>query len=203
MNSPRFNRGFSLIEMLITIGIAVVLASLILPVFQSAKKGAAAGACLANLRNIYQLSATWALDNNGYVPQSRWFVEDLPSPYTNLKTQGLQKKQTICPAAGVGSPSYGINTKLVTDSPQWGPADVYFWSHGKYKLSALSPKTIFFTETAKQSWSGSAGSYIAAPEYTGFPHSKKSNVLYADGHIEALDAAALKPSTVWTAGLPN
>ena len=129
-------------------------------------------------------------------------MTNLPSAYKNLIPYGLTPKLMTCPAAGLKAPTYGISSRLVTGSPQWGPGDVYYYSHGKYKLSLLSPRTVFFSETAKQSWSGSAGAYISAPEYAAAPHFGKGNVLFADGHVETVGTNELKTVPLWTNGIP-
>lgn len=202
MKFRRRNLGLTLIEILVVVGIIAVLASLLFPALNSTRKAAANAVCVSNLRQIFQLSAVWATDNDGYVPQSQWYVTNLPSRYSNLTKYGLTTKMTICPASELQSPTYGISSRLVTSDPQWGPGDVYFWSHGKYKLSLLSPRTIFFSETAKQSWSGKAGAYISAPESAAALHANKGNVLYCDGHVEALGTNDLKKVDNWAYGIP-
>jgi prepilin-type N-terminal cleavage/methylation domain-containing protein/prepilin-type processing-associated H-X9-DG protein len=203
MNIPPRQRGFTLMELLITISIVAVVAALLFPVFGTARKAAQNGACASNLRQIFGIAGAWSMDNDGYTPQGRWFVENLPKPYKNLTNYGLTKSMTICPASGLtSSPTYGINAKLVTTNPQWGEGDVHYYSRGLYKTSLLTQRTVFFAETAKQSWSGNAGAYISAPEYYGTPHLKKGNILYADGHIESHDALEMKPPAVWIEGLP-
>jgi len=206
MNTPMNllfrRRGLTLIEILVVISITAVLAALLLPALRNTRKAATGTLCVANLRQIYQISANWAVDNDGYVPQGQWYVDNLPSQYNNLTRYGLTKKLTLCPAAGLQSPTYGINSRLVTGgSSQWGPGDVYYWSHGKYKLALLSPRTILFAETGKQPWSGQAGAYIAAPDYAAAPHFNKGNALFADGHVETLGTNDLKTVSFWTNGL--
>lgn len=202
MKIRRRNHGLTLIEILVVVGIMAVLAALLFPALSNSRKAATSTVCVSNLRQIFQLSAAWAADNDGYLPQGQWYVTNLPSQYSNLTKYGLTKKMTVCPASGLNAPSYGISSRLVTSDPQWGPGDVYYWSHGKYKLALLSPRTIFFAETGKQPWSGSAGAYISAPDYAATPHAKKGNVLYCDGHVEALGTNDLKNVDNWTYGVP-
>jgi prepilin-type processing-associated H-X9-DG protein/prepilin-type N-terminal cleavage/methylation domain-containing protein len=202
MNLRSRNRGLTLIELLVVIGIAVVLAAMLLPTLRNSRRAASSGVCVSNLRQIYQLSSLWSLDNDGYLPQAQWYTTNLPSPYINLTRYGLTKKMTVCPVSGLESPTYGINSRLVTGSPQWGPNDAYFWSRGKYKLSLLGARTVFFAETIQQSWSGKAGAYISVAESAAMPHFGKGNVLFADGHVESLGATELKTNELWTNGIP-
>jgi len=202
MNLSSRNRGLTLVELLVVIGITAALVAMLLPMLRSMRKEAAGSVCVANLRQIHQIAALWALDNDGYVPQGKWYAEDLSPEYSNLTQYGLTKKLMVCPAVELSAPTYGINSRLVISDPKWGPRDVHYWSHGKYKLALLSPKAVFFSETSRQLWSGQAGAYIAAKEYASTSHFGKGNVLFADGHVEALGPDDLKADSLWTNGIP-
>lgn len=205
MKIPPQDKAFSLIEILVAVAIIVILAALSLPAMRAARNAANAGKCTSNLRQIYNLAATWAVDNDGYVPQARWHDENLPSQYKggNLVKLGLTKEMTVCPSSGLKAPSYGLSTRLVVDgTPQWGPGDIYYYVRGKYKLGLLSPRTILFSETGKQAWSGQAGAYVSDTASASTPHSGRGNVLFADGHIEMWDTVELKKTANWTKGIP-
>jgi prepilin-type N-terminal cleavage/methylation domain-containing protein/prepilin-type processing-associated H-X9-DG protein len=198
-------KGFTLIEILVVVAILAILAALSFPVYRAARSASAAAKCVGNLKQIYHLSTVWGLDNEGYIPQARWFDENLPKPYTNLVKYGLTKEMTICPASGLNSPTYGISSKIVTgadDGTQWGKGDYLYYSRGKYKLGLVSPRSIIFAETGKGSPTSLTGFYLAAPEYSATPHSGRGNVVYADGHIEKLELKDMKLPANWTYGLP-
>lgn len=61
-------RGFTLIELLVVISIIAVLASLIAPAVQSARRAARKVQCLSNMRNVGLAMQNFASSNNGSLP---------------------------------------------------------------------------------------------------------------------------------------
>lgn len=62
-------RGFTLIELLVVISIIAVLASLIAPAVQSARRAARKLQCLNNMRNVGLAMQNFASTNNGSLPR--------------------------------------------------------------------------------------------------------------------------------------
>lgn len=60
--------GFTLVELLVVIGIVAVLIAILLPVLSSARRAADRAACLSNLRQIHAALHLYALDYAGQVP---------------------------------------------------------------------------------------------------------------------------------------
>jgi prepilin-type N-terminal cleavage/methylation domain-containing protein/prepilin-type processing-associated H-X9-DG protein len=74
-------RAFTLVELLVVIGIIVVLAGLLLPSLATARDSAKATTCLGNIRQISLAFTTYAMDNQGYTPyQSNQDVDDFANP---------------------------------------------------------------------------------------------------------------------------
>ena len=62
--------GFTLVELLVVIGVLAALAALLLPALQTAHESARRAACLANVRQLTLAAATYVRDNNGYLPEA-------------------------------------------------------------------------------------------------------------------------------------
>lgn len=71
MRSPRtLHGGFTLVELLVVIGIIALLISILLPSLGKARKAANTVKCSANLRSILQGMQIYASQNNGSIPGS-------------------------------------------------------------------------------------------------------------------------------------
>ena len=61
-------RAFTLVEMLLVIGIIALLFALLLPALSRAREGARATACRSNLKQVHQALMLYAQNNNGRIP---------------------------------------------------------------------------------------------------------------------------------------
>lgn len=64
----RTRRAFTLVELLVVVGIIVVLMSLLLPTLFSAREAARRAACASNLRQLGQAMIAYATDHDGNLP---------------------------------------------------------------------------------------------------------------------------------------
>jgi prepilin-type N-terminal cleavage/methylation domain-containing protein len=62
------DRGFSIVELLVAIGVMAILLALALPGLSGARESARRSKCLTQLRNHYQLIAAYAMDNDDNIP---------------------------------------------------------------------------------------------------------------------------------------
>ncbi|HSI37416.1 MAG: type II secretion system protein [Phycisphaerae bacterium] len=66
MSHPRAKPAFTLVELLVVIGIIALLISVLLPVLSNAQKSSRQLKCLATLRQLGQIDALYQVDNKGY-----------------------------------------------------------------------------------------------------------------------------------------
>jgi prepilin-type N-terminal cleavage/methylation domain-containing protein/prepilin-type processing-associated H-X9-DG protein len=64
--SPR-RRGFTLVELLVVIGIIALLISILLPALSKAKEASRVAKCLSNLRQMGMAAASYTTENKGYL----------------------------------------------------------------------------------------------------------------------------------------
>lgn len=64
--------GFTLVELLVVIGIIAILISILLPALSRAKDKARAVQCASNERQLYQLCLMFAQDHKGHLPRPSW-----------------------------------------------------------------------------------------------------------------------------------
>lgn len=66
--SSRLTRAFTLVELLVVIGIIAILIALLLPALQKARDSAVRVQCLSNMRQAYAAMHAYAADNKGWFP---------------------------------------------------------------------------------------------------------------------------------------
>jgi prepilin-type N-terminal cleavage/methylation domain-containing protein/prepilin-type processing-associated H-X9-DG protein len=126
LNPRRDRRGFTLVELLVVIGIIALLVSLISPAYTQMIQRARGTACAANLSSIGLAVSQAASDNNNTYPEINQggaqiypvgsAAKDL---YDTLSPYGISQKSLQCPvdmAAGTTS-SY----TLYGSSYEWNP----------------------------------------------------------------------------------
>jgi prepilin-type N-terminal cleavage/methylation domain-containing protein/prepilin-type processing-associated H-X9-DG protein len=74
-------KAFTLVELLVVIGIISVLISILLPALQAARSAAKSTVCQSNLHSIMQAVFEYANDNNGALVPANWYNNGPSTPY--------------------------------------------------------------------------------------------------------------------------
>ena len=202
------NAAFSLIELLVVIGIIAVLIAIIVPTLSRARDSGRAATCLANLRTMGQATASYQTANNGSMPWGQAVQDKVgyaliadPKPaivtwYTLLSdhlqpTAAGAEIRTSNAAGAHGPPGdpYGLSDEQVSDSLQCpsvvAPSLVHF---------AANPNVFvnWPAEVMGVASSGGATSLVPAaldvPDFTlddvnAVPRAGKASQLYADNAL--------------------
>ena len=134
------SRGFTLVELLVVIGILGSLMGLLLPSLSRARKQAIGTVCLTRLRTLGQGLTMYALDNADVLPPGRMPKID-NEHWQTWVFDGMKYRPTFLTMLGayVGVPAFDKpqRTKLTVD-PEGEPGDRQNYSNDSYVCPAVA-----------------------------------------------------------------
>lgn len=200
-------KAFSLMEMLVAIGIVGVLAALILPVLGTMQTNALTAKCAANLRSLAEAGRLYANDHNGEFTSVNYIngVNDDPAGFREYA--GLPRRTTgmdtvfTCPSLqkDYRTTAYALNHNYALN--QYASTDYTLKGKDKaikrFVLVAKPASMAYFMDSIPalntgQSWYFSAD--VTEEDYLRFvyPHRHAQQVIFLDGHLELLSAAQVE-----------
>jgi len=190
--------GFTLVELLVVIGIIVVLSAMLIPVVKSSLRKSQSAVCAGNLRQVWMACLSYSTDT-GYLPfvgdtstgANRWQPTVLDGGYLT------DARVTMCPsllrpgdklsviAIPPNNQGYGM---LLTASPVrvaliQTPSSFAYMGDSVNMAGYGPPQQICWLTSNN----GGSADNIVDRRHAGY-----ANILFADGHVEAMVDAQLK-----------
>jgi len=202
----RTQHGFSLIELIVTVGVIAILAMVATPAAMKGMESARRSACVSNLRLLHGGIMTYAADNGGTLPmayenatQRGWDYFLGAGEYVSVTKAGGKNlsKAYGCPSQrrAVNNPAattYGMNGTLSGGSTAAKlagvvqPAGTMLMADGTLNSDQKTYNVAFWQSVNK-------------PQAA---HGGCANILYVDGHVAQAKPADIALSS-WPAGSPQ
>ncbi len=201
----RLSQGFTLVEVLIVVAIIIILAAMLMPVFEIATKRAEATTCLMNVRNIGMAAALYAEDNDDRLLPAR--VSGGPPGYIGIGwgmiIQPYLRNEAILVCVSDPNPtiaagtyglkcSYGINYELTL---------VGGYNNSSLCLSDINSETqtiMFFDVVSHLRRLGTSYPYDGTAAVA-TRHREGANFVFVDGHAKWFKPAqTVTPKNLWS-----
>jgi len=162
-------RGFTLVELLVVIGIIALLVSILLPSLNKARQQANLVACMANLRQIGSTLQIYAAQNKGLAPWGAVYNYETPTGWTSSGNDWWTWRDTLSIQVGVlrgtdpTAPNRVDNASGMFDDTDTQPQRTPW---GTDYRSMYTANLRFMPQTAAQDWvMDSSGSTYFRPRH--------------------------------------
>jgi prepilin-type processing-associated H-X9-DG protein/prepilin-type N-terminal cleavage/methylation domain-containing protein len=223
MTSPSRDRpgcpdrtGFTLVELLVVIGVIVLLMGIFLAAIAKARQTANSVSCASNLRQWGMATQMYANENNGFLPRrgqgvGPTFQIARPADWFNALPPILRMKRymDLVGAEGVPRPP-GSTLWLCAQASDFDSK--YYWSYGMNMALSVWEANQNNGQPNKITGVGSTATMVLFADAPGnycsvFPskspggynpvprHSNRVNICFLDGHVEGIDPSYIGVGT--------